>query len=204
VATGSVPPSTFKDPQRKQKLAAAFPEIEKLFKASAERMPVRQPRSNRRTRCGALRGSWKIECERGWLDVGITLAPTMPPRIQAIGIAPVLPPDAEMTKTAELLVKLLGSWDAKAVEVVAANFDGERARRQFAAASAWAVANSARLLVETASGAQINERGSYSVTRTALRALSVSTRTIKKNPKDKPIINPQCRRGVAFRAVVRG
>jgi hypothetical protein len=88
-----------------------------------------------------------------------------------------------MTKTAELLVKLLGSWDAKAVEVVAANFDGERARRQFAAASAWAVANSPRLLVETASGAQINERGSYSVTRTALRALSVSTRTIKKNQK---------------------
>ncbi|HEY0727216.1 MAG TPA: serine hydrolase domain-containing protein, partial [Pyrinomonadaceae bacterium] len=39
VATGSVPPSVFKDPERKQKLAAAFPEIEKLFKASAERMP---------------------------------------------------------------------------------------------------------------------------------------------------------------------
>jgi len=35
VATGSVPPSTFKDPERKRKLAAAFPEIEKLFKASA-------------------------------------------------------------------------------------------------------------------------------------------------------------------------
>src|SRR5687768_17361468 len=39
VATGTVPPSTFADPERKQKLAAAFPEIEKLFKASAERMP---------------------------------------------------------------------------------------------------------------------------------------------------------------------
>src|SRR5687768_12081312 len=39
VATGTVPPSTFADPERKQKLAAAFPEIEKLFKVSAERMP---------------------------------------------------------------------------------------------------------------------------------------------------------------------
>ena len=39
VATGSVPPPVFKDPERKQKLAAALPEIEKLFKASAERMP---------------------------------------------------------------------------------------------------------------------------------------------------------------------
>lgn len=86
----------------------------------------------------ALRGSWKMECERGWLDVGITLAPTMPPRIQAIGIAPVMPPDAEMTKTAEMLVKLLGSWDAKAVEAVAEpGFDSERMRRQFTAASAW-------------------------------------------------------------------
>lgn len=86
----------------------------------------------------ALRGSWKMECDRGWLDVGITLAPTMPPKIQAIAIAPVMPPDAEMTKTADLLVKLLGSWDAKAVEAIAApNFDGERTRRQFTAASAW-------------------------------------------------------------------
>ena len=86
----------------------------------------------------ALRGSWKMKCERGWLDVGITLAPTMPPKIQAIGIAPVMPPDADMTKTADLLVKLLGSWDAKAVEaIVAPNFDSERARKQFTAASAW-------------------------------------------------------------------
>ena len=86
----------------------------------------------------ALRGSWKMECDRGWLDVGITLAPTMPPRIQAIGIAPVMPPDAEMTKTAELLVKLLGSWDAKALDAVVAPFlDSERVRRKFTAAAAW-------------------------------------------------------------------
>jgi len=86
----------------------------------------------------ALRGSWQMMCDRGWLDVGITLAPTMPPKVQAIGIAPVLPPDAEMTKIADLLVKLLGSWDAKAVEAVAApNLDKERMRRQFSAATAW-------------------------------------------------------------------
>ena len=86
----------------------------------------------------ALRGSWQMKCERGWLDVGITLAPTMPPKVQAIGIAPVMPPDAEMTKTADLLVKLLGSWDAKAVEAVAApNLDSERMRKQFTAAAAW-------------------------------------------------------------------
>src|SRR5215213_9561339 len=36
-ATGTVPPPQFADPQRKQKLAAAFPEIEKLFKTFMER-----------------------------------------------------------------------------------------------------------------------------------------------------------------------
>ena len=37
VATGSVPPPQFADPQRKQKLSAAFPEIERLFKSWMER-----------------------------------------------------------------------------------------------------------------------------------------------------------------------
>src|SRR5215212_6293582 len=37
IATGSVPPPQFTDPQRKQKLAAAFPEIEKLFKGFMDR-----------------------------------------------------------------------------------------------------------------------------------------------------------------------
>ena len=27
----------------------------------------------------ALRGRWRMKCERGWLDLGITLAPTTPP-----------------------------------------------------------------------------------------------------------------------------
>ncbi len=31
-----------------------------------------------------------MKCERGWLEVGITLAPTMPPKVQVINIAPVL------------------------------------------------------------------------------------------------------------------
>ena len=86
----------------------------------------------------ALRGTWKMMCERGWIEVGITLAPTMPPRVQAIGIAPVLPPDAEMSKTIETVGKLLNGWDAKVVEAIAApSLDVERLRKQFAAASPW-------------------------------------------------------------------
>ena len=86
----------------------------------------------------ALRGEWRMMCDRGWLNVFITLAPTMPPKVQAIGITPVLPPDAEMTKTAETIAKVIGAWDAKAIEPIAApGFDMEKMRRQVAAASAW-------------------------------------------------------------------
>ncbi len=43
-----------------------------------------------------------------------------------------------MTKTAETIVKLLASWDAKTVEAIAGQgLDVERMRRQFTAASAW-------------------------------------------------------------------
>jgi CubicO group peptidase (beta-lactamase class C family) len=86
----------------------------------------------------ALRGEWRMTCDRGWLNVYITLAPTMPPKVQLININPVLPPDEQMTKTAETIVKLLASWDSKAVEAIAApGFDIERMRRQVAAAAAW-------------------------------------------------------------------
>ena len=86
----------------------------------------------------ALRGEWRMMCDKGWLNVFITLAPTMPPKVQLININPVMPPDAEMTKTAETIGRLLVSWDAKTVEGIAApGLDIERMRRQVTAASAW-------------------------------------------------------------------
>jgi CubicO group peptidase (beta-lactamase class C family) len=36
----------------------------------------------------ALRGQWTMSCERGKLQVAITLAPTMPPRVQYLDVAP--------------------------------------------------------------------------------------------------------------------
>ncbi len=44
-----------------------------------------------------LRGEWSMPCERGTLRVTITLAPTMPPKVQAltIGQAPAAPPSRE-------------------------------------------------------------------------------------------------------------
>ncbi len=39
----------------------------------------------------ALRGRWRMPCERGQLEVSITLAPTMPPRVQYLAVRSVDP-----------------------------------------------------------------------------------------------------------------
>jgi CubicO group peptidase (beta-lactamase class C family) len=41
----------------------------------------------------ALRGLWTIACDRGWVRVGITLAPTVPPLVQQWTVVPVLAAD---------------------------------------------------------------------------------------------------------------
>ena len=40
----------------------------------------------------ALRGTWRMTCERGFFWVRTTLAPTMPPKVQSVGIAEQAPP----------------------------------------------------------------------------------------------------------------
>jgi hypothetical protein len=40
-----------------------------------------------------LRGLWTIACDRGWVRVGITLAPTVPPLVQQWTVVPVLAAD---------------------------------------------------------------------------------------------------------------
>ena len=45
----------------------------------------------------ALRGRWTIACDRGTLQVSVTLAPTMPPKVQFLAVAPspAVPPRVE-------------------------------------------------------------------------------------------------------------
>jgi hypothetical protein len=86
----------------------------------------------------ALRGKWRMQCERGWLDVGITLAPTMPPRVQLLNVQSVIPPGEVMTKTLDNVLRLLNKWDDnKARSIAAPGLDVERMQRQIQAASAW-------------------------------------------------------------------
>ncbi len=47
----------------------------------------------------ALRGAWRLTCDRGAVQVAITLAPTVPPRVQFWEIAPAGPPDPARSGT---------------------------------------------------------------------------------------------------------
>jgi hypothetical protein len=112
-------------------------ERQSRWKALAEQHGTCRPATSIKPE-NALRGEWRMMCDRGWLDVFITLAPTMPPKVQLININPVMPPDAEMTKVAETIGKLLVTWDAETVKAIAApGLDVERMRRQLTAAAAW-------------------------------------------------------------------
>lgn len=82
----------------------------------------------------ALRGRWQMPCERGWLEVAITLAPTPVPLVQMLSVASVLPPGPRLAERIAAAAALVGAWD-----------DG-RARELFApGASIDAFARQARL-----------------------------------------------------------
>jgi len=86
----------------------------------------------------ALRGKWRMPCERGWVDVAITLAPTMPPRVQYLRVQGVLPPGPEATKAIETIVGLMNAWDGTVADsLVAPVLDVARMRRQVSAAASW-------------------------------------------------------------------
>ena len=88
----------------------------------------------------ALRGKWRMPCERGWVDVAITLAPTMPPRVQYLRVQGVSPLAPEAVKAIETIVGLRNAWDGKVVSsLVAPGLDIARMRRQVGAAAAWGV-----------------------------------------------------------------
>ena len=87
----------------------------------------------------ALRGDWRVPCERGWLSVSITLAPTAPvPLVQSLSVQSVTPPGAAMTKALDSVLPLIGSSDKAAVAALAApGADVDRLTKTLAAAAPW-------------------------------------------------------------------
>ncbi|MCX6044459.1 MAG: serine hydrolase [Chloroflexi bacterium] len=56
-----------------------------------------------------LRGKWRMTGERGWCQVTITLAPTVPPRIQTLTLMSTLPPSPVLQAVAEQLITLIAT-----------------------------------------------------------------------------------------------
>ena len=86
----------------------------------------------------ALRGDWKVPCERGWLNMGITLAPTTAPLVQSLFVQSVMPPDEGMTKAVDAVLPLFGSSDKTAIgALLAPGTDVDRTAKHLAAAAPW-------------------------------------------------------------------
>jgi CubicO group peptidase (beta-lactamase class C family) len=86
----------------------------------------------------ALRGTWKMACERGFLRVAITLAPTVPPKVQFWEITPVGPLPPAIDAAVKALTGMIGTPDRPALTgLLDAGADADAVARQLRAASAW-------------------------------------------------------------------
>lgn len=78
-----------------------------------------------------LRGGFRAGCDRGWIDVDFTLAPTQPPRLQFLRLTSGLPPSDRMAAAAGALGSLATAWtDAAAADLAAAALDRTRLQAQ--------------------------------------------------------------------------
>jgi CubicO group peptidase (beta-lactamase class C family) len=86
----------------------------------------------------ALRGTWKMACDRGALRVAITLAPTVPPRLQFWEITPLGPLPPSVDAAVKALASMIGAPDTAALAAVLdPAADAEAAARQLRAGAAW-------------------------------------------------------------------
>ena len=78
-----------------------------------------------------LRGTFRMSCKQGFVDVSFTLAPTMPPKVQHLSFVPALTLEKGTKATAETLAALIGSpSDEQLTALAAASFDSADLRRQ--------------------------------------------------------------------------
>jgi len=90
----------------------------------------------------ALRGTWKMTCDRGSLRVAVTLAPTVPPKLQLWELTPAgqLPPAVDSAVKA--ITGTIGAPDrAGLAGMLDASVDADALARQLHAASAWGSCN---------------------------------------------------------------
>lgn len=84
----------------------------------------------------ALRGKWALDCERGQVRVTMTLAPTLPPTIQHLETASILPASARFEKAAAAVVGAMNQGTPIAEPLLSLSAPAD-IPAQLAAARAW-------------------------------------------------------------------
>lgn len=85
----------------------------------------------------ALRGRWRLRGERGHVDLDITMAPTVPPLVQTLGVSSVLPPEGLLATLATAAVDVLAEPRLEALEaLLSPGVDGAETLRGFQVAAA--------------------------------------------------------------------
>ena len=86
----------------------------------------------------ALRGVWKMTCDRGSLRVGVTLAPTSPPLVQEWTIVAVRPVARDLEQAVNAIVRSISSGSRGRLPVkLGAGVDRAAVRRLLQSAEAW-------------------------------------------------------------------
>jgi CubicO group peptidase (beta-lactamase class C family) len=80
-----------------------------------------------------LRGSFRVACERGAIQLAAGLAPGPKPRLQALELRQDLPPSAALESAADVMIKLLVRRDTEAaIQSMAKSEDAPKLERAFA------------------------------------------------------------------------
>jgi hypothetical protein len=84
----------------------------------------------------ALRGRWRLACDKGWILPRVTLAPTVPPSIQSLDIDDGFEPSERMMRAAQAVVALFGRVDDAALAaLLAPSANAERVKAAISAAA---------------------------------------------------------------------
>jgi hypothetical protein len=68
-----------------------------------------------------LRGRWTLQCQRGNIEVYVTLAPTVPPRMQTLQFIAAKPLSAALRMAVNQVLKLITSWDEEKAKTLLAS-----------------------------------------------------------------------------------
>jgi CubicO group peptidase (beta-lactamase class C family) len=85
----------------------------------------------------ALRGAWRLACDRGALRVTLTLAPTQPPKVQHLEVVSALPLGTGLGALVDRLAARVGERAPEAGDLVAPGLDPLSVARTLGAAAAW-------------------------------------------------------------------